>query len=681
MARLVDRLRARAAERFVGRETELGLIGASLGADPPPVAVFIVHGPAGVGKTSLLERARALAASHGMDSLRLDARDVEPTAPGLVRALGTALGLEAADATLARVLERCAGVPRRLLLLDTFEQLAHLDGWLRDTLLPELPEATRVIVAGRTAPDPAWTTDPLWREGARVIALRNLEEADCARYLHARGLPQDQHGGITRLSHGHPLALVLLADIVAARGELPPALGTDVVRQLSERFTAQAPTELHRRTLEVCAHARVTTEPLLADTVDAGRARELFDWLASLGFVESGPAGLFPHDLVRDAIDDELHWRHRDRHREIHHAVRRHLIARVAQDPQQAFDIMFLHRHSPAMQSFVDFRALGSIVFEPATPADLPALRRLMHDELAPAQHAQLERWFAHPSTVTWAVRPVRGELAGATTTTDIARLTQAERASEPVFAAVWEALQRVAPPRPGDRQLVSRWNIAQGGQRRVSAVMNAIQMSQFHQWLATPRLGAFVICVEEPAHWQPMMTHIGFERLAGCDMDIDGLPMGCYAHDWRAAPMAAWLGAMAERELGGLGAGDPMAAGMQPEPLAPSDFEHAVRDALRLYHDRAALATSPLVECPAVRAATRDGEEAADVLKRLLLEAARALHDRPRDAKFWRALELTYFRPAGSQELAAERLGVPFGTFRYQLAMGIERVAQALRT
>jgi hypothetical protein len=467
---------------------------------------------------------------------------------------------------------------------------------------------------------------------------------------------------------------------VAASGELPRALGTDVVRQLAERFTAQAPTELHRRTLEVCAHARVTTEPLLAETVDAGRAHELFDWLASLGFIESGPAGLFPHDLVRDAIDDELHWRHRDRHREVHDSVRRHLIARVAQDPQQAFDIMFLHRHSPAMQPFVDFRALGSMVFEPASAADLTALRRLMPSQLPAAQHAQVERWFAHPATIVWAVRPARGELAGATLSIDIARLTPAERASDPLLVPVWEALQRTAAPRPGDRQLVARWTIAEGGQRQASAAMNAIQMSQFHQWLATPRLGAFVICVEEPAHWQPMMTHIDFHRLAGCDLAVDGVPMGCYAHDWRAAPVEAWLGTMAERELGASGPAEPKGAADSPPPLARSEFEHAVRDALRLYHDGAALASSPLTDCPAVRAAARHGEAPADALKRLLLEAAQSLRDRPRDAKFWRALELTYFRPAGSQELAAERLGVPFGTYRYQLATGIERVAQALR-
>ena len=71
--------------------------------------------------------------------------------------------------------------------------------------------------------------------------------------------------------------------------------------------------------------------------------------------------------------------------------------------------------------------------------------------------------------------------------------------------------------------------------------------------------------------------------------------------------------------------------------------------------------------------------EAAGDALRRLLVETVEALKTRPRDAKFGRALELTYVRPAGSQELVAERLGLPFGTYRYQLATGIDRVAQTL--
>jgi hypothetical protein len=675
VTRLVDRLRARAAERFVGRAAELALIGQSLSAEPPPVAVFVVHGPGGVGKTSLLERVRGLAAEHGIDSLRLDARDVEPTAAGLLRALGAALGVEG-EPTLQRVLAACEAAPRRLVLIDTFECLAHLEGWLRDAVLPELPDATRVILCGRATPDAAWATDPLWREGARVVVLHNLAPLECDRYLAARGIGGEAARQLAALSHGHPLALTLLADIAAASGEVPQGLGTDVVRQLAARFTAQVPDELHRRALEVCAHARVTTEALLADAVDRDAARGLFDWLASLSFVERGPAGLFPHDLVRDAIDDELHWRHRERHREIHMAVRRHLIAQVTHDARSAFDVMFLHRHSDAMQPFVDFRALGSLYFEPATADDLPLLRSLVRGQLPAAQHAQVERWFSHRATLAWAVRPAPRKLAAATLSIDLAQLTDAERHADPMFAAVWQALQRVAPPRPGDRQLLARWNVVEGGQRQASAAMNAVELSQFFQWLTLPRLGAFVISPEHPDHWQPMMSHIGFARLAGCDLVVDGVPMGAYVHDWRAEPVARWLDTMAGRELG---AAAPAADAGGAPALAPADLERAVRDALRLFPDAAALAASPLAACAAVRAAVRDSETPGQTVQRVLLDAARAMADRPRDAKFWRALELTYFRPVGSQELAAERLGLPFGTYRYQLATGIERLVQAL--
>jgi hypothetical protein len=679
MNRLVDRLRDRAAERFVGRRAELALIGASLAADPPQIPVFVVHGPGGVGKTTLLEQARRLAAAQGIDSLRLDARDIEPTPHGLLRALGAAQGLAPSDATLGRVLESWSQAPRRLLVIDTFECLAHLDGWMRGSLLPELPESTRVIIAGRSL-DPAWTTDALWREGARVIGLRNLERADCERHLGARGVDPRHHEAIIQLSHGHPLALTLLADVVLATGEVPPVLGTDLVRQLAELFTAHAVTDRQRRALEVCAHARVTTEPILAETVDNDQAHELFDWLARLSFVELGPAGLFPHDLVREAIDDELHWRDKERYRENHVALRRYLVRRVRSGAPQAashtFDILYLHRRSPVMRPFIDYTALGSMFFERSGAHDLPALRALMRSELPAAEHPSVERWFVHPATSAWAVRPSESELAGATLSIDLAALTDEERASEPLFGSVWSALQKVAPPRAGDLQLLARWTLAAGGQCSPSAAMNALQMSQFYQWLTQPRLGTFILCVGRPDYWAPMMKHLRFERLEGCDMELEGVAFGCYLHDWRREPMEQWLGVMAEREIGGAPA---VPGGPLVQRLAKAEFERAVRDALRLYGDRAALDKSPLALSASVNGGRAGGEPPGAALQRMLLEAAQALRERPRDQKFWRALELTYFRPAGSQELAAERLGLPFGTYRYQLATGIERVVQAM--
>ncbi|HEY0821205.1 MAG TPA: AAA family ATPase [Rhizobacter sp.] len=682
MDRLADRMRERLARTFVGRETELALLAESLAAETPSVPVFLVHGPGGIGKTCLLERARLLAAAHGIDSVRIDARDVEPSVPGLARALTGAITAPHGGSDLRATLAACAGAPPRLLVIDTFECVAHLQGWLRENFLAELPPATRVLIGMRTPPDAVWRTDPLWREASRVFGLRALDADACRHYLRTRGIPARHDDAIVRLTHGHPLAMTLVVDVVQASGEVPPQLGADVVRELAARFTAHAPSELHRRALETCAHARLTTEPLLASAVDAGRARELFDWLASQSVIESAPGGLFPHDLVRAAIDEELQWRNRERHREVHVAVRDHLLRR-AKDPTQAagatFDILFLHRHAEAMRPFVDYRALGSVYFERGGPSDLPLLAELARNELPLSQQAEMARWCEHRACSVWVVRACPGQVAAATLSIDLAALSDLERDSDPVMAAVWRSLEAVGAPHPGDRQILARWNMVAGGQLQPSNAMNGLQMSQFHQWLTLPDLGAFVICTEHPDHWAPMMQHIGFARMSACDQVVDGVPTGCYWHDWRALPMSRWLEVMVDRELGLERPMEEPFASPASARLPRPDFERAVRDALRALNDRAALATNPLTGSALVGAHRCEAEDAVEVLRRMLVEAAEALKARPRDHKFWRALELTYLRPAGSQELAAERLGLPFGTYRYQLATGIERIVQAL--
>ena len=50
-----------------------------------------------------------------------------------------------------------------------------------------------------------------------------------------------------------------------------------------------------------------------------------------------------------------------------------------------------------------------------------------------------------------------------------------------------------------------------------------------------------------------------------------------------------------------------------------------------------------------------------------------------PRNIKFHRAIWHTYMEPAPTQEQAAELLGLPFNTYRYQLAQGLERITDWL--
>jgi TolB-like protein len=108
------------------------------------------------------------------------------------------------------------------------------------------------------------------------------------------------------------------------------------------------------------------------------------------------------------------------------------------------------------------------------------------------------------------------------------------------------------------------------------------------------------------------------------------------------------------------------------------SDFESAVKDALRHYTQPDLLAGSELLRAQAL---TRSGRGAATPqnLRTLLAETARALFASERDQRFYRILDLTYFNPAPKQEAAAERLGLSFSTYRRHLNTGVDRLVEWL--
>jgi hypothetical protein len=68
-------------------------------------------------------------------------------------------------------------------------------------------------------------------------------------------------------------------------------------------------------------------------------------------------------------------------------------------------------------------------------------------------------------------------------------------------------------------------------------------------------------------------------------------------------------------------------------------------------------------------------GATPAERLSDLLVEATDTLAADPRDAKMHRAVATTFFRGVPTQEAAAERLGLPFSTYRRHLTTGLARL------
>jgi AAA ATPase domain len=289
------RLRQARQRWFLGRDGELDLFRTALGAPQPPFTVLHVHGPGGVGKTALLRAFADEARTAGAVTVPLDARQFEPSPPGFTAAVRAAAGLE--DDEDPGVALGALG-RRTVMLLDTYETAAPLDDWLRERFLPELPADSMMVLAGREPPTPAWRSEGGWRELLRVIALRNLGPDVSRAYLRAAGVPERLHERVLAFTHGHPLALSLVVDVLAQEKWQGPgglqARAPDVVGELLARFVLGVPSELHRRALEVCALARLTTEALLRAALDADEVHDVFEWLRSLSFIEQGPYDRVP---------------------------------------------------------------------------------------------------------------------------------------------------------------------------------------------------------------------------------------------------------------------------------------------------------------------------------------------------------------------------------------------------
>src|SRR5262245_21432819 len=299
--RIADRLAAARETAFFGRKAERDLFRSALSAAPPPFTVLFVHGPGGVGKTSLLRELESIARAERPCVVRLDGRDLAPTPHAFGRALEDALEAQGPIPPAGAVV-----------LVDTYDTLAPLDSWLRETMLPSWPQHVLVVLAGREAPSRAWTTDAAWSSLVRVAPLRNLEPREAVELLRWREVDTAAHGPVLEFTRGHPLTLALVADLVrqsAAPGVFDPADAPEVVRQLSTLFLDAVPEAWQRDALDACAIARVTRLPLLVELFGRETGEAAFEWLRGRSFVESGPRGLFPHDLVRAVLLADARWR------------------------------------------------------------------------------------------------------------------------------------------------------------------------------------------------------------------------------------------------------------------------------------------------------------------------------------------------------------------------------------
>lgn len=654
---LAERLAARDAQRFVGREKELAFFD-SLFVEDPPVQVVLVHGPGGIGKSTLLREVARRGARAGWTSRVVEGRDLAPV-PGEIE---HALGDLAADA-------------QPLILFDTYERIASADGWLRGRLVPSLPARAVVVLAGRTAPEPAWFQDG-WEQLAAELKLEPLPPDAALELVKAHGLTDDDVAQqLVAWADGSPLALSLAADAARRDGGAwtPERIHEhpNLVRAILHRV---ARTELDGGNLDVAAVAAIARScdaRMLRDVLPEVDPDEAYEWLRTRTFAERVGAGVALHEIVRQAMRADLRARDPERDRELRRRIADHLFARgLRVGARTVVDLAELVEN-PAVRW--GFGADGSTCYRPDLwRADdlLDAEAHFLDKPSGPAYWAATEPILRQAPERVVTVRDVLDRVCGIAIA--VTPQNAPAVAENDVCLGPWLAHARAA--HPGEEVLVWRDSldfVAPGDlSSPVRSILNTAAI--LRSGLTNPRWSYIPI---DPA----LEAAVSFARavntthLAELDVTFGEKTLQCHQVDHGDAGL---LGGVRAAVYGELGLVPPVAGPTAPRdpagPPAPITVP-IVRDALRSLDQPLDLAASPLA-----RGATTD-ERAASVRSQIEAAVAKGFGSSPDEVLLRRIIQRGYLDPSGSHELAADEVHVSRATYFRRLRAASQRVADYL--
>ncbi|WP_165977709.1 ATP-binding protein [Nonomuraea diastatica] len=644
---------------FVGRQKELRLFRTAMNGGG--CSVLYVHGPGGIGKSALLRRFAHEAMLAARQVFVVDGRTLEPSTAAF-------------EAEAEQVLRDANTV----LLIDNFEHMQGLEGWLRERFLPRVPLGALVVIAGRYPPDMRWQADPGWAGALEVLPLRDLQITDAQALMDSSGVPAELREPLLAFAGGHPLALLLGAAVAVKDGGASKRWmpNHDVVATLLDQLVGELPSATHRYALEICAHAYMTTEDLLRAALPE-EAACMFLWLRRLPFVESSSLGLFPHDVVREVLEADLRWRDPEGYAVMHDRIHAHLADRVraasdADVPGAVAALLYLHRDNRALADFHGGHDEGEFHEDVLREEDVGTLLRVATTTEGEASADSAAFWARRqPEAFRVYRRTETGQVVAFSAWLPLTEIDEEEVAADPIVAGAWAHARATTPLRAGEYLAVSRlWALPPF--RGLSPVMDLIQWRIIGNCLRAERMAWSYIAIRHPSHaWMEHLRHYDMRDITE-QPRLGDHAYTLFAHDWRAVPAQAWLGQVS-RLPDTTSPEDPGAAPAELAVLSQAEFSEEVRKALRQLSRPDELSASPLVRTRLI--AERAGQDPATALGDLLRQAIDDLREDPRAVKSYRALSATFLRGTPTQEMAAERLGLPFTTYRRHLTAGIERV------
>jgi DNA-binding CsgD family transcriptional regulator len=531
-----ERLAAAAAVSLVGRAEERARLAALL-APAGPAAVF-VHGPGGIGKTALVT---GTLASLPLTAVTLEGRQVEPTVPGALAALGTALGVPAPSSAPAAA-RAIADTGTDVLVIDSFERLNLLDGWIRNELISALPASVTVVLVGRRGPNVAWRTAPGWRSLLAELVLGPMTADEVDLLLAAHGVGGDDAARIRAFARGHPLAVVVTAEALARRPGLVLGSGApaDAVEELFSVIVDDLPLP-ERGTVEAVSVLRRVTMPLLAAVVDGQDVEEAWRTLRSLPFTTTTAAGLELSGVAAPVLLEALELRDPLRVRGLRARAAQSIVDSLAVglDWQSTADLLHLVQNPLIRNAYAPPGMLQHPV-ERARAEDRDEIVAIARKFTGEDSARLTARWWTMRRETFSIVRGGSGGVAGFSVTATLGDPSDVPL-EDPAIAAVADHLRR--DPMPADaRAVVFRWALGSrhGEQPTPEVAGLVVDLKRTYLELRATLRRVYTVVAEWPVA-APVLQTMGFDPLA--EVAVGDRPFVLARLDFGPGGVDAWIG------------------------------------------------------------------------------------------------------------------------------------------